>query len=288
VASIVANAVNVVACGALVLGDDALARMGLPRVGLRPLGALGAGIASSIANGVLAACVLVPAWRARPRGPAPEGSAVSIARVLTLGTPIGLQLLAEIGVFSLVAVLAGRLGTVAVSAHQIAIGLASLTFMGVLGISGATSVRVGHAIGEGRSPRRSGVVGIAMGAGFMIICGIVFLSAPRVLVGWFTNDAAIAALAARLLLIAAAFQLFDGIQGVAAGALRGAGDVRIPFFAIAGAHWVVGFPLAIYLGFHRALGAPGLWWGLLGGLAVVAVFLTWRFLVICRTTIARV
>jgi MATE family multidrug resistance protein len=289
VAAIVSNATNVVVCSALVLGDEGLARIGLPRIGLPPLGALGAGIANFVANVVLAACVLIPAFRTRPRGEPPPASAVSVRKVLALGMPIGLQLLAEIGVFSLVAVLAGRLGTVAVSAHQIAIGLSSFTFMGVLGISGATSVRVGHAVGARLPPRRSGLVGIAMGAAFMAVCGLVFLTIPRALVGFFTNDAAVAELGVRLVLIAAAFQLFDGVQGVAAGALRGAGDVRFPFVVMVLAYWFVGFPLALWLAFGVGLAAPGLWWGLLVGLALVAFALTWRFLAISRGgNIARV
>jgi MATE family multidrug resistance protein len=290
VGAVTANVANLAVCSLLVLGDGALVRLGLPRAGLPALGAFGAGLANTFANAVLAACVFVPAWRSRPRALSPEESArarVPIAKVLGLGVPIGLQLLAEIGVFSLVAVLAGRLGTVAVSAHQIAIGLASFTFMGVLGVSAATSVRVGHAIGERRSPRPAGLIGIAMGAAFMGCCGIVFLSAPRALVAAFTDDPAIVDLGARLVLIAAAFQLFDGVQGVAAGALRGAADVRFPFVVIAGAHWLIGFPLALYFGFHAGLGAPGLWWGLLVGLALVAALLTWRFVAISGRAIDR-
>ena len=103
----------------------------------------------------------------------------------------------------------------------------------------------------------------------------------------FSNDPAIIELGIRLMFIAAAFQIFDGIQGVAACALRGAGDVRFPFLVIAGAHWLVGFPLAILLGFQFNWGAPGLWWGLLAGLAIVSVLLTMRFLRISRGTIAR-
>src|SRR5947207_12874731 len=109
--------------------------------------------------------------------------------------------------------------------------LASFTFMGALGISGATAVRVGHAVGEGRSARTPGLVGIAFGALFRACSGRVFVSAPRALVGAFTSDPAIVELAVTLLFIAAAFQLFAGVQGVAAGALRGAGDVRFPFVA---------------------------------------------------------
>ncbi len=122
----------------------------------------------------------------------------------------------------------------------------------------------------------------------MACSSTLFLLVPRSLVALFTGDPAIADLGVKLLGIAAAFQLFDGVQGVAAGALRGSGDVRFAFFANVGAHWLVGFPLALYLGFHVGLGAPGLWWGLLAGLALVAGLLSWRFLVISKRAVERV
>lgn len=289
VAAIASNVVNVVVCNVLVRGEIPLGRFGRIAVGVPSLGAFGAGLASTIASLVLVAAVLVVILPMRPKpGPLDAASQVSVAKVLRLGTPIGLQLLAEIGVFSLVAVLAGRLGKVAVSAHHIAIGLASFTFMGVLGVSGATAVRVGHAVGEGRSPRRAGLLGIAMGAGFMACSSALFLVWPRPLVALFTDDPAITELGVTLLGIAAAFQLFDGVQGVAAGALRGAGDVRFAFAANVAAHWLVGFPLAILFGFRLSHGAQGLWWGLLVGLAVVAVLLLWRFLVVSKGSLRRV
>ncbi len=299
-ASVVANVVNLLVCNLLVRGDEALTAIGLPPLGFPRLGAFGAGVASSIAQIVLAVWVLVAAWRMRPLPPrapeagreapraAPSIGALPIAKVLRLGAPIGLQLLAEIGVFSLVAVLAGKLGTVAVAAHQIAIGLASFTFMGALGIGGATAVRVGHAIGEGRSPRSAGLLGIALGAAFMSASAVLFLVARLPLVALFAEDPAVIELGASLLVVAAAFQLFDGIQGVAAGALRGAGDVRFAFVANVAAHWLVGLPLALWLGFRAGLGAQGLWIGLLAGLALVAVSLLARFLVVARGPLARV
>lgn len=287
--AIAANLVNLVVCNALVRGVIPLGPFGHWKTGLPALGAFGAGLASSLACLVLAAGVVLAALALRPAGGRDVGGrlSVSVGRILRLGTPIGLQLLAEIGVFSLVAVLAGRLGKVAVSAHQIAIGLASFTFMGVLGVSGATAVRVGHAIGESRSPRHAGLLGIGVGAAFMACAGVFFLATPRLLISLFTVDPEITELGITLLGIAAAFQLFDGIQGVAAGALRGAGDVHFAFAANVAAHWCVGLPLALVLGFHLGQGAAGLWWGLLVGLALVAVALLWRFVAISRGTVAR-
>ncbi|AKV02514.1 Multi antimicrobial extrusion protein [Labilithrix luteola] len=288
VATVVANVVNVIVCNALVHAE--LRAFGHSMsLGFRPLGALGAGMASSVASIVMAVWMVIAAYRRRPPlSPTRPKDAASTKKVLRLGMPIGMQLLTEIGVFSLVAVLAGRLGAVAVASHQIAIGLASFTFMGVLGISGATAVRVGHAIGERRSPRQPGLLGIGLGAAFMLVSGAVFLTIPELLIRLFTDDPNVVALGVTLLRIAAGFQLFDGVQGVAAGALRGAGDVRMAFVVNLAAHWLVGFPLAMLLGFHLHWGAPGFWWGLLVGLFLVAVFLTWRFVVITRGPVGRV
>jgi multidrug resistance protein, MATE family len=277
VAAVVANVVNVGVCNGLVLGSSIL--------GIAPRGALGAGIANSIASFVLAAWVVGSAWSLRPTR---TTGALPIGNVLRLGVPLGLQLLAEIGVFSFVALLAGRLGRVPVSAHHIAIGLASFTFMGALGIGGATAVRVGYAVGEARSPRRAGLVGIGVGTLFMSGSALLFLLFRRPLVAFFTSDPDIAALGAELLVVAAAFQLFDGIQAVAAGALRGAADVRFAFAANVAAHWLIGLPLALWLGFTCGLGARGLWYGLLAGLFVVSGLLLWRFDRIARRRIARV
>ena len=154
--AIAANVVNLVVCNVLVRGEIPLGRFGRIAVGVPAMGAFGAGLASSVSSLVLLGGVLLFVSPMKPPRPAGASADVTVWKVLRLGTPIGFQLLAEIGVFSLVAVLAGRLGKVAVSAHHIAIGLASFTFMGVLGVSSAAAVRVGHAVGEKRSPRRAG------------------------------------------------------------------------------------------------------------------------------------
>jgi len=298
IASLVANLVNAVVCSLLVRGDDALLALGLPALGLPRLGALGAGLASSIGSLILAGIVIQAARSFRPAaasvelppGPVAEADMdpVTLMKVLRLGLPVGLQLLAEIGVFSLVALLAGRLGSTVLSAHQIAVGLASFSFMGALGVGGATAVRVGHAIGAGRSPRQSGLVGLALGAGVMSVGAALFLLIPRPLIAIFTTDAEVIEVGARLLRIAALFALFDGIQAVASGALRGAGDVRYPFLANVGAHWLVGLPIALVLGFGLGLGATGLWWGLTAGLVTVSVLLAARFYHLSGRAIARV
>ena len=288
VAAGVANAVNLVVCNLLVRGDDFVVAMGGPAVGLPRMGAVGAGIAFSIANAVMAAIVVAANRRRRPVATAPEDGSVTVRQVMKLGAPVGFQFLAEVGVFALLTVVVGRFGSVAVSAHQIALGLASFSFMGAVGFSGGASVRVGYAIGEGRSPRRAGLVGLGCGAAFMAITGVIFGAFPGALVRLFTSDAEAVALGVHLVVIAAVFQLFDGLQVVAGGALRGAADVRFPFIATVGAHWAVGFPAALVLAFPLGLGVRGIWWGLASGLITVAALLVARFVHVARGVVARV
>jgi MATE family multidrug resistance protein len=286
VGSVVANLLNFVVCNVLVRGDDALALVGLRPLGLPRLGALGAGLALSFASLVMTLFVVVPARGLRRDGA--SAPRVPGRLVWTLGVPIGLHMLVEYGVFSALAVLAGKLGAIVISAHQIAIGLASFTYMGALGVAGATAVRVGRAIGEGRSPRRAGLLGIAVGGGFMSLCAVGFALAPRFLIDIFTDEPGVIALGSKLLLFAAVFQLFDGVQVVAAGALRGAGDVRYAFLANTAAHWLINFPIGVTLCFAAGWGVMGLWCGATLGLAAAAFALGARFVVITRGTIARV
>lgn len=278
VAALVANLVNLVVCNVLVRGDDALAAVGLPRLGLPRLGALGSGLALTLAGLVLSGMVLYAARASRPTSL--EGAPpVRQREVLRMGLPVGAQMLAEIGVFTLVSVLTGHFGSAVVSANQIALGLASFTFMGALGVSGATAVRVGHAVGRADrvAARRSGLTGIGLGAAAMATGAVVFALFPEALVRLFTHDPAIVPVGAALVRIAAFFQLFDGMQCVAAGALRGAGDVRFAFAGGAVSYWLVGLPLALYFGVFRDRGAVGMWWGLSASLVVAAWLLLGRF-----------
>jgi MATE family multidrug resistance protein len=285
VGAVVANIVNFPLVNVLVRGDSALRVVGLPPLGLPTLGALGGGVAFSIASLVLMAFVAAPALEYRPRV---KMQPVPLATAYRLGLPVGLQMLAEVGVFSLVALLAGALGPEVASAHNIALGMASLTFMGAVGVSGATSVRVGYAIGAGRRARRAGITGIALGVAVMTVGAVVFAAAPEFIAGAFTHDRRVIAIAVDLLRIAAVFQVFDGVQAVAAGALRGAGDMRFPFVANVLAHWGVGFPAALILGFALHRGAQGLWWGLTAGLVFVSGLLAARFVAITRGIVRRV
>lgn len=285
-AAIVANVVHAAVGWTLVFGDAGLVRLGLPALGVPALGAAGAGYATTASHVVMVAWLLGP--RGRPpagaldaaRAPLPRGfDRVTIGKLLRIGAPIGLQLAAEVGIFSLVGLLMGSLGKRALASHQIAINLASLSFMGALGIAQATSVRVGLAVGERRhgGPRRAGFLGIALGLCAMAGWAMLFAVAPKVLARAFTPEGPVIDAAAQLLRIAAVFQLADGVQVVAAGALRGAGDTRWPLIANVIVHWVLVLPVAWYLAFHLGLGARGLWYALTLGLVVIASALAWRF-----------
>jgi MATE family multidrug resistance protein len=292
-----ANVLNLAVVGVLVFGDRALAKVGLHGVGLPALGSLGAGIGTSISTAALAAIALGAAWSARPEGatllPREDERAelrATTEKLLRVGLPMGAQLFTEAGAFTLATVLAGRLGASISAAHQIGMSMASYTYMGVIGISSATAVRVGRAIGaeEERGPRRAWLVGLGLVVVYMGGCGLAFLALGRALAEIFTPDDGVVLIAVDLLRIAAGFQLFDGIQGVAGGALRGAADTRFASVANIVSHWCVGLPLAIFFAFGLGRGAVGLWWGLLVGLGVAAVALSARFYWISRKRIEAV
>jgi len=281
------NVLNFVVVAVLVFGDGALAYVHLPAVGLPALGSLGAGLGTSISTTALAAFALWTAWQARPEGAGllrgdqrdREEMAATTRKLLRVGVPMGLQILTEAGVFLLVGLIVGRLGEDTTSAHSIAMGLAAYTYMGVLGISSATAVRVGRAIGarDDGGPRRAGMVGLGLAALYMSVCAVIFVIFARPLASIFSPDPAVQEIAATLIRVAAAFQIADGIQGVAGGSLRGAADTRFASWANVACHWGVGLPLAMIFGFGLGYGARGMWWGLSAGLVVVAVVLTGRF-----------
>jgi multidrug resistance protein, MATE family len=284
VAVVLANLVNLPLSWILVFGS---APLGLPA-----LGVAGAAWASSACT-VIQLAVLAAAVRAIPlenaaaeRRPDPE----LLKKSLAVGTPIGLCLLAEFGIFSLVNVLMGSLGTRALAAHQVAITIASATFMVPVGIGAAAAVRVGRAVGkaDAAGARLAGFLSIGVGAAFMLLAAAAFLLAPRLLAGVVTTEVAVIEAVVPLLMVAAVFQLSDGVQAVAAGALRGAGDTRFALLATLAGHYLVGLPIGVLLAFWLELGAVGLWWGLVAGLTAVALALGIRFARLSARPIARV
>lgn len=200
--------------------------------------------------------------------------------LLKLGLPAAGQILLEIGAFSAATALCAKLGPVPLSGHEIALNCAAFTFMAPLGVSSAAAVRVGQSLGRGdvAGARRAGWSAILLGASFMSCAGVIFVAAPRVIARMFSPDPKVIAAGATLLMVAAAFQLFDGIQVVTTGALRGAGDTHTAMFANLIAYWVIGIPLGYVLCFHFEWGAVGVWTGLCAGLMMIgsALLVAWH------------
>jgi MATE family multidrug resistance protein len=209
---------------------------------------------------------------------------------LKLGVPIGVHNALELSVFTTVALLMGGLGVEELAGHQIALNLAALSYMVPAGVAAAASTRVGNAIGREDMPgaRRSALVCLVLGAGVMALFGLLFALAPRLLASLYSRDPGVLAMAVTLLPIAAAFQVFDGLQVVGAGVLRGAADTHFAAIVALVGYWVLGLPLGALLAFRGGFGPRGLWWGLTLGLAIVAVFLLVRIVRKFRGHIARV
>jgi multidrug resistance protein, MATE family len=269
---IAANLVNVVLNWVLIFGH----------FGLPPGGAVGSAWASSLSRWFMALALLAVGWSVlrpllhpiRPRA----FDLRPLVRVLRLGAPIGAQQQLEFGAFGVIGLLMGLLGTREMAGHQIALNLASLTFMVPLGVSAAAAVLVGQAVGRGDdgAARRSAGAALICGTAFMTASALVFMSVPALLAGIYTSDPGVAAIAAVLIPIAAIFQLFDGWQVVSIGVLRGVGDTRTPMVVNVLGFWLLGIPISIWLGFRTDYGPEGLWLGLVAGLIVVSVILLAR------------
>ncbi|MEO7986933.1 MAG: MATE family efflux transporter [Gemmatimonadales bacterium] len=269
---VVANLVNAGLNWVLIFGH-----LGLPAMGV-------AGSAWATTSSRWLLCLLLPAlsWKLvvphlRPIRPEIRELA-PLGRMIRLGTPIGAQYVLEFGAFALVALMMGWLGTRQMAGHQVAINLASLTFMVPLGVADAASVLVGRAVGRAdpAGARGSARAALVCAAAFMSCTATLFLTLPETLAGWYTRDPSVLVIAAALIPIAGVFQVFDGLQTVAGGILRGLGHTRAPMLVNLLGYWVLGLPVSAYLGFERGLGPAGLWWGLVLGLGVVATFLLVR------------
>ncbi len=274
-ALILSNGINLIANDALIFGH----------FGMPALGVAGAGWATVVSRVTMALLLYLVAFGScwwRPwrywaiLGPFRAWFDSAIYRqFLRLGLPISGQLMMEVGVFGLATGLSGKLIASEAAAHQIALSLASFTFMIPLGISAAAAVRVGNAIGAGQPVRaaRAGWSALVVGVACSLISAAVFVLLPRTLVGAFSGDAETIAVAVGLLWLAALFQLWDGIQVIATGALRGAGDTSMAMFSNMTAHWFVGLPVGYLLCFTYGWGIRGLWIGLSLGLFLVGLTL---------------
>lgn len=267
-----ANLVNLGANWLLIFGH-----WGFPR-----LEAAGAGWATCISRAYMAAVLLAyllyydRRQQVRLEHVSWHPDAERLRDLFRLGLPAALQITGEVGVFAAAATLIGRLDKNSLAAHQIAINMASFTFMAPLGISSAAAVRVGQAIGreDPAGAARSGWTALLLGAVFMSGAALCFWLIPRPILRLFTTDAAVVEGGVALLFVAAVFQLFDGLQVVATGALRGLGDTRTPMITHLGCYWILGLPAGWYLCFGLGKGAPGMWAGLCLALILAGLILS--------------
>jgi MATE family multidrug resistance protein len=273
-ALLAANVVNAIANWALIYGH-----LGSPALGTD--GAAWATFAGRVAMALVPVVTVMvhdwrrhsgtPVWRV-PKRPQPA----ALARLLRLGIPAALQMVFEVTVFALASAMAASQQPAAIAAHQIALELAGLAFMVPLGIASAAAVRVGHAVGRGDAPgsAHAGWAAIALGVAAMSATATAFLLLPRLLIGLFTHDAEVVRTGTTLLGVAAVFAIFDGVQVIATGALRGLGDTRRPMLWNLFGHWGLGLPIGWTLTFVAGWGVLGVWLGLSTGLIVVAIALT--------------
>lgn len=266
------------------------------RLGAPPLGLAGAALATSVTYTLMAVAAalvissgyghlrLFRGWRMDGR---------LMRELLALGWPISLTLGFEVGLFAATALIMGMFGGEPLAGHQIAMQMTSMSFMVPLGVSIATGVRVGQAVGRGDldGVRRAGWLGVCVAAAFMLLTACLYILAPRLVTSVFIDvsdpaNLAVVGYAATFLTMAGAFQLFDGVQVAAVGALRGLKDTRIPMLITLLSYWIVGFVIGLVCAFGLDMGPRGMWFGLIAGLACAAVLLTMRFRALTSTRAA--
>lgn len=263
------------------------------KLGFEPMGLYGAGIATLISRIVMALFMItfvyfshrfVKYWQAFTFG---DFSWKLIKINLNLGLPMAFQLIFEISTFSLAAIMIGWIGTAQLAAHQIALNMASITYMISLGIAAAATIRVGNQLGrkDYKTMRSAALTCFIMALGFMSFAAILFILGRNFLPTLYIEDPQVIRQAAILLIVAGLFQLSDGVQVIALGALRGMSDVKIPTLITLVAYWIIGLPLGYVLGITLNQGALGVWYGLLAGLTIAAVLLFIRFNVLSRKLI---
>jgi MATE family multidrug resistance protein len=259
-------------------------------LGAPPLGVVGSGYASAVnqwlmlAGLALCTCIMPGLGDLRVLRNTFAASRKEMGNILRLGLPIGGIRGIEVGVFVTAGILMGLLGAAALGAHQLVINCAGISFMVPLGLAQAATVRVAYELGAGRAPaaRQAGFVALALGIGFMGAAAVVLWTVPNAIIAVYVDIAdpanrATVQMAQRLIEIAALFQVFDGMQVIAAGVLRGYRDTMVPMLLATLGYWGIGFAGCWLLAFPLGYGAVGLWWGLALGLAVVAILLTLRF-----------
>ena len=255
------------------------------KLGFPALGVNGSAVSTCIARVSMAAALLGFAWRYERKRGHPlfhHWAGPQLARLrqlVKLGLPAAGQIVLEVGAWNLSTFSAGYLNPVALATHAIALNYASISYMVPLGVSAAAAVSVGHAVGASNlaRARRAGWLALGLGTSFMLVAGVVFFLAPKSLISLYTSDPRVLEVGPSLLWIAAAFQVFDGIQTVCTGALRGLGETRFPMIANLIGYWVLGLPLGFTLCFILHWGIYGTWIGLTLALIVISLTLLYRW-----------
>jgi MATE family multidrug resistance protein len=276
IALVLANITNAVACWLLIYG-----KFGLPALGV--VGAAYATVFSRVAMAAFLFGVILYRERDSPSGLRDMSFAIAwprIKAIVQLGAPAAGQILLEVGVFAAASALAATIAPAAVAAHQIVLNIVGLIFMVPYGLGTAAAVRVGQAVGR-RDPdgvRAAGWTALALATATMFCSAVLFAAVPRLLLRGFTSDVTVLEVGVSLFLVAAVFQLFDGLQTVTTGALRGLGNTKTPMLINLFGHWGIGLPVAWVLCFHWGWGVRGLWAGLAIGLILIGSTLlhVWR------------
>lgn len=266
--SVVGNLMNIIGNYLLIYG-----KWGFPELGLD-----GAGY-SSLFSRVFMFLLMIWLMREKMIGFSLKIEWPTFKRLVQLGVPSGLQYVFEIGAFATAAIMVGWINAEALAAHNIALNLAAITYMASTGIASASTIRVGNFLGKKdlKGLRTAAYSGFFIVGFFMLFCGLCFIALRNFLPGLYIDDQTVQGIASFLLIIAAAFQLSDGLQAVGLGVLRGLADVRIPTIVTFIAFWITSIPLCYLLGFTFGLGIGGIWYGLSIGLTIAAVAHIWRF-----------
>ncbi len=281
IALIVCNVVNLFLNWVFIYGN-----LGAPR-----LGVAGSGVSTSMCQVFLVVMVIYLGRKHIETNPLIVWKSFSFTglwKMLGIGVPVGIQISIEAWAFVFAGVMMGWLGEVELAAHTVALNLASIPFMASLGLSAAATTRVGNLVGAGLDWSKAAWIALALGASIMSFSMAAFLLVPMFFASIYTSAPDVLALAVVLIPMAGAFQLCDGIQVVSFGALRGAGDVRVPAILGGVAFWCVGLPAGGYMAFYRGLGAEGIWYGFLIGITLVSVMLAIRIQILSKRKIVRI
>lgn len=255
--------------------------------GIKPMGISGVGYSTLIDRTIMAIVMGIYVFRSKNFKAYLKDFSISYInlkrckQLIGIGAPVSLQYTFEVSAFSAAAIIVGQIGAVEQAAHQVAINLASLTYMMASGVSSAAAIKSGNYFGAKSfgELKASAIASYHIVLAFMTITALIFVVANQWLPWIVTTDTSVISIASKLLIIAAIFQLFDGAQVIGLGILRGMGDVNMPTFITLLAYWVIGLPLGYILGIHLNMGAEGVWYGLVAGLGIASVLLYMRFTV---------